>query len=477
MLFDRPKDTISMQRLVVLRALVYGVCCGGAAAVGGFSTILGAQTAAVVQPQLVYARYQPYPCASIAGRLSNVTRSERRLAWREWWPDTALTVSSADSLRNATARAQAIRDVSSCLATHTSTNVRARQQLGHALALLDAGRDAAADTAFRRVLRDRAAAPVLERAWLIGEIFGLYADGTSERWPLAMAYLEQLDALGPAAIGYRIGARNLLYQIFSSKDSVSAMVTQSQAALRLSQELKGEALEQWNGASLAAVLNKADLEARQKNFAGAIAVLKAAQSQFTAPSKRGIYDMLEREMGDKYIMLGRPAVPIQSSFVYLPGQLKPVSPSTLLSTGKPSLRIFVNYHSLDGSMTLYRTVQKVLARSRSKVDLILFAETSGWEADSLIPSPDIEATQIREFFHSYLNIAAPLSIWAQEVTGKTPDGRLIRAPNPNRTFMANLSVVDKAGVVRYVEQTRGGDEQGLPSEQRLLNMIDELSRE
>jgi hypothetical protein len=133
-----------------------------------------------------------------------------------------------------------------------------------------------------------------------------------------------------------------------------------------------------------------------------------------------------------------------------------------------SLLAFVSSQDVDFSMPIYEMLHRLIRFGMNTLEVTLVSETVGWDGPRLVPDPDIEAPRIRDLFHNYLRVPAPIVIWSASHTGKLSDGRVIRGENPNGMPMARLVLIDKKGIVRNIDNG---------SELRVKHMLDELSRE
>jgi hypothetical protein len=469
----------------ILRAIIV---CGVVAGSALVSPVAGrAQTATLSQvvpeqprtlvlspvhalPAVRYARYSPVLCGVVSPRVMYFAYSDRVLTWRERWRESPATFQS-DSIYNAATTQASINEVRACLASATVANTPPRQLWSLGNALLDVHEDARAAEAFARVLQQNRTAPVTEQAWWLSQLFTAYLGEDSARVRTAFTYLAQLDALGAPAAGFRLKAHNEIYGYASARDSIAFMTDQARRARQLSRTLTGEMQREWLGEILAAVANQADVEQRRKQYQPAIAEVKAAIKELEPLNAALVHQTLDPVLQKLQVIAGNAAMPkTQAAYVYFPGQQTHETTIVRPRPGRVAVFITGSYQwggfSESPGFVMFRFAQRVADRFGDRVDVTILGEAIGMDGERLIPVAD-EAPLFPKFFHDYMKMTVPVVVFTPKVTGKAPDGRLIREPNPNSFAMATL--VDKHGAVRDFQNALPG--------LRWMNMIEEMLQE
>lgn len=411
-----------------------------------------------------YARYAPFACAAIS------LRDEQQF-WRDRRPDTVAAPPLGNPLQ-----ANTVVDVGRCVARYTIDGVPTAALLGLGRAYLDANEDRLADSAFRRLIRDGTERSVDERAWDLYMVIMSYMSAAPVRLTSALEYLRQLDAMGSPAAAGRLLAHELLFGQAVRMDSVPFMDSESDAAVRASRDLRGDARYEWAWQSAAAYSSRADVAGRQGDSQQAIATLRAAAAEL-GPFRKGIQLSL---LGGTlpYTRYGTTATSLQSTFAYGPGSSTRAADLELPAHGHVSLLVFVDKNCSALCYPGYSVIRRLVARyAGAGLDVTLVTRTSGWDRNRLVMPTD-EGDLIRDFYHGYVNIPAPIVVWKTEFARK-PDGgrRIVSMPNDTAYAGAGRAapslqtvLIDRAGVIRQIVVASPR------MEQRLNGMIAELLR-
>jgi hypothetical protein len=246
------------------------------------------------------------------------------------------------------------------------------------------------------------------------------------------------------------------------------MAEHAEEGIRLCKMLKGDALHQWVQACIMANYNRSDFDGRRGNFTDAVRRLESAMDEF-GPIDSNLAGAILGEGLWKWSQCGKPVRPLQVAHIYRKGQAAPDNNVTWPEKGKVAIfhRVNRDVSYIPQSIAAFKFDQQVSAKFGAAVDLILLVEAVDFDinAQKLITTA-ADATLERDFFHEYLKMPVPLYIYERKVTGKQPDGRLIRSGDPNPEGF--LVFVDKKGIVRNI------DTGSIP---RRMHLIEEMLRE
>jgi hypothetical protein len=443
--------------------IILSVLLGGAV-MGNIMAARPVYSQELSQPDRPYARYRPFACSQVP------TRTER-LYWRDRRPDTLETLSWGRPLNPET-----VAEVRACVAQYSVETALPRHLLGLGQAYLAAGNDTQAEAAFRRLLYANATQPVTRRAWHLGLVIEAYIGAAPVRIDKALEYTAMLDALGTRAAPDRLRIHNMLYGLAKSLDSLPFMLNEATAAIRASDDLVGNARRQWAQSSAGAFINKADLEGRLGNGAGAVSTLEHAASTVGA-LQNGLAGFILGQTFP-YTLYGTRAVPLQSTFSYVPDNPISTPLAQRPTLGKVALVVLVDKGCYENDCFSSYAILRRLMTKYPQLEVTLVTRTDGYDRTSLITDAGKEAAAIRKFFQDDMHLSAPVLVWKTAYEREADDNlRFHDSPNakaytggifgglPNHAVL-----VDKTGTIRQATLVNAS------SEQRLDHMVANLLR-
>jgi len=445
--------------------------CSTMAATLTFGTApLAAQRAvppAVPAAAAPYASYTAFQCVAIAGRRWSDDNGDQIFSWRDRWPATAAT-DRADSLAHVAVDSAIARETQACLAAHTVDNIPAYDVAGLGLGRLTAHDDAGAVAAFGHVLAHEGATSVTARAWWLRKLMQTALEAGPERFPLAVDYLKQLDALGAMAFGYRLTAHNKMYQAAVGLDSLPLLQSEARAIHALRAAMAGNTLRAWLMDAVEGVMNEADAAGRMGHPEESIRLLSQADSLYVPLDPDRLRWTFQEQIQLKYQLFGKPARPIKAAVVFTPGKATSDTGTTHPTPGKVSFIVNMDYHGVGPSaVALVNMIRQAVEHGGDRFETTITAMAATVMDGHLLADPAVDAPRAQTFLHDYMHVPAVVAVALPRQTGKLPDGRLTWEGDPNAYPYLSSILVDKHGRIRSANLTN----------KRLLHMIDELSRE
>jgi len=314
--------------------------------------------------------------------------------------------------------------VRACLARFTVANTPARDLLGLGQGYLAAEQPDQAALAFAAVSKNVASAPAPTRGWTLYQIVSIASAAPRPNVPLAEKYLAELETLGSAAAEHRLLAHTELARAARVMDSIPLWQREVDAALKASNDLKGDQRKVYAYASADMYDSRAWLKARLNDGAGALAELDAGLNALSGLRPR-VAGVLEGEKS-WFTPLGHAAPPIQAALwanTGPAGNKRPV-------TGKPSMIVFANAAVGGGAYSGYAILRRLVAKYGAQgFDVTLVTRTGGYFRSKLV-APDTELVKNREYFIDYLKLPFALAVWKTPLS-KRDDGQVMVSAAPN----------------------------------------------
>jgi hypothetical protein len=394
-----------------------------------------------------YARYTPFACGLASTRIGAFAAGERRLTWRNRWPATAAT-RVADSVADDSVRRVAKDEVRKCLAQHPVARTRTEYLLGLGIAWLSADDDVQASVIFHTLMQQMAHAPVAERAFALQQIVNAYAGYGGVRFDTALVFMRELDALGKDAAGFRLTARNTLYGVAALMDSMPLMTEHALAGFTLQETMTGDAQREWVYPILTAVVNRADAEARQRNYKSAIDRLTKAYAEFQSVDA-GLTGAIIGGALSVTTPLGKTVPSLKATVAFDADHPTPMTtPPVVPATGRVTLLVRGAFpFFMKENYPFYQTICELHEKFGSAIDIVVLDQMTGTKGPTKVSRAE-EEPLFEEFYHTYLRMKFPLVIYDRAVTGRRDDGVVFREANPNDLGMFVL--VNKRGEFKNI---------------------------
>jgi len=385
-----------------------------------------------VDAPMSFARYRiPVMCAEAAAF------GERQF-WRDRRPDTVYHPRTGTSLQRSV-----VTTTRQCLDHFSLDQTKIRDLLGAGEAYLAAEENSRADSAFARLV---AIASPANKPWVLSQIVDLYVNAALPNLPKALAFAEQLDALGAAAAPERMIAHLSIVEGAQFIDSVSLQARELNAALAAMHEMRGDTRKAYAFWSATVYQYRAALKARLNDTAGVRRELMTAREEL-GPLRPAVRADLDAAL-EGYRLLGQPSPTVQATTWFNTTDPKTARPVK----GKPSLLVFVSHSCLPVTCyPQYAVLRRIAAKYGARLDITLITRTQGFYRNKLA-SPDSEMVFAKQYFFDYLKLPGVLAIWRSDL-GHRDDGHLtvLTAPNDEAFHTSKAAfLVDSHGVIRLI---------------------------
>jgi thiol-disulfide isomerase/thioredoxin len=289
---------------------------------------------------------------------------------------------------------------------------------------------------------------------------------SAERNATAERYVEQLDALGDAALEQRITAHSALNNYYRGDDIDEGIIRHSTWMIDAGKRLDAEQRKKFAGSMISAYVNLAEAVAGQGDNDRAIELLKRAPAEWPEAAAAGarVKDVLAR-----YMLVGTAAPPISA-----PVWLNRADTAPLDLKGKVTLLEFTA-HWCGPCKESYPGMKRLQQRfPKDAFEIVFYTRTYGYFEKERNLSPEHEIERDRKYYADY-GLTMPIAIGPP--SSVMVDGKAKFPEDPVENAYAvggipQINVIDKKGNIRLV--MIGYDD---ANEEKLASFIQGLLRE
>jgi thiol-disulfide isomerase/thioredoxin len=289
---------------------------------------------------------------------------------------------------------------------------------------------------------------------------------SAQRNAVAERYVDQLDALGDAALEHRLSGHNALNNYYRGDDIDEGIIRHSTWMIEAGKRLNADQRKKFAGSMISAYVNMAEAVAGQGENDRAIDLLKRAPVEWPEAAAAGarVKDVLAR-----YALVGAPAPSVSA-----PVWLNRTDPEPLGLKGRVTLLQFTA-HWCGPCKESYPGMKRLQQRfAKDDFQVVFYTRTYGYfEQERNLP-PEQEIERDRKYYAGY-GFTLPIAIGPP--SSVIVDGKPKFQQDPIETAYAvggipQIDIIDRKGNIRLV--MIGYDD---ANEEKLASFIQKLLKE
>jgi hypothetical protein len=383
-------------------------------------------------PSPIFQGFRPGACALVPRLVTHFLRREQ--------PDTARYDFAADTT------ATAARDSARLCAARYGATLNWWEIPHQVRVNLALGEDTRAGETASRYLASLADSSAEKNAWALYLMVADHLSAHPARTKAASEFLANLDRIGPKGVRAGVLAHSLMARSAHARWDDSTVRVEASRAIAQWKTLNPDDALGLTSTIVGAFALKAELELRAKGGDAARAVIDSAQR--TIPAVAAGPRQQLAALARLYSVVGKKGAPVEASFWF-----KAANPGTPRPHAGKVFIISEASHSCGASCRpRHQALGRLERRFRERgLEIINTTRTLGFVRDSAPVSPEAEAKYDSAYFLAQKEIPGSLAVYDTKFR-RLPDGRRVNEPTPQELNyrLATFTVVDRAGVIRYV---------------------------